>query len=94
MLVLYSLKHPQKQGKIYFSQKKIFGFWGFKNGEKSFLKKILKNLKKGIDFSVLCDIISFVAKDNSSSVVGVDGVEGPPVPIPNTVVKLNCAEDT
>ena len=27
-------------------------------------------------------------------VVGVDGVEGPPVPIPNTVVKLNSAEDT
>ena len=26
--------------------------------------------------------------------VGVDGVEGPPVPIPNTVVKLNSAEDT
>ena len=27
-------------------------------------------------------------------VVGVDGVEGPPVPIPNTVVKLNSAENT
>ena len=27
-------------------------------------------------------------------IVGVDGVEGPPVPIPNTVVKLNSAEDT
>ena len=26
--------------------------------------------------------------------VGVDGVEGPPVPIPNTVVKLNSAENT
>ena len=26
--------------------------------------------------------------------VGVDGEEGPPVPIPNTVVKLFCAEDT
>ena len=26
--------------------------------------------------------------------VGVDGAEGPPVPIPNTVVKLSCAENT
>ena len=26
--------------------------------------------------------------------VGVDDVEGPPVPIPNTEVKLNGAEDT
>ena len=26
--------------------------------------------------------------------VGVDCDEGPPVPIPNTVVKLICAEDT
>ena len=28
------------------------------------------------------------------SLVGVDYNEGPPVPIPNTVVKLICAEDT
>ena len=27
-------------------------------------------------------------------IVGVDYNEGPPVPIPNTVVKLICAEDT
>ena len=26
--------------------------------------------------------------------VSVINVEGPPVPIPNTEVKLNCAEDT
>ena len=26
--------------------------------------------------------------------VGVDGGEGPPVPIPNTVVKLTCVENT
>ena len=29
-----------------------------------------------------------------SKSVGVDDVEGPPVPIPNTEVKLNSAEDT
>ena len=28
------------------------------------------------------------------NIVGVDDVEGTPVPIPNTVVKLNGAEDT
>ncbi len=27
-------------------------------------------------------------------IVGVIDVEGPPVPIPNTAVKLNSAEDT
>ena len=26
--------------------------------------------------------------------VGIDCCEGPPVPIPNTEVKLTCAEDT
>ena len=26
--------------------------------------------------------------------VGVDCSEGPPVPIPNTAVKLTCADDT
>ena len=26
--------------------------------------------------------------------VGVDDIEGPPVPIPNTVVKLNSADNT
>ena len=29
-----------------------------------------------------------------STIVGVDCGEGPPVPIPNTEVKLACAEDT
>ena len=34
------------------------------------------------------------SEDEQFFAVGVDGVEGPPVPIPNTVVKLNSAEDT
>ena len=29
-----------------------------------------------------------------SWIVGADWCEGPPVPIPNTEVKLTCAEDT
>ena len=29
-----------------------------------------------------------------SDEVGVDGGEGPPVPIPNTEVKLTCADNT
>ena len=29
-----------------------------------------------------------------NEIVGVNGDEGTPVPIPNTVVKLGCAEDT
>ena len=28
------------------------------------------------------------------SAVGADGGEGPPVPIPNTVVKLTCVDNT
>ena len=28
------------------------------------------------------------------SIVGADGDEGPPVPIPNTVVKLVCVDNT
>ena len=34
------------------------------------------------------------ATKSSLFLVGVDDAEGPPVPIPNTVVKLNCAENT
>ena len=37
------------------------------------------------------DIIHNVVKSNT---VGVDCDEGPPVPIPNTEVKLICAENT
>ena len=39
-----------------------------------------------------CAIISFVA--DKRYIVGADCGEGPPVPIPNTEVKLTCAEDT
>ena len=40
-------------------------------------------------------IIKFATRQQRVSyIVGVDDVEGPPVPIPNTVVKLNSAENT
>ena len=40
-----------------------------------------------------CKAIVVGAK-RSFAPVGVDGGEGPPVPIPNTVVKLVCVDNT
>ena len=37
-----------------------------------------------------CDVCYIILQSS----VGVDYLEGPPVPIPNTVVKLNGAENT
>ena len=39
------------------------------------------------------DII-FLLSDQGNKIVGVNCGEGPPVPIPNTEVKLTCAEDS
>ena len=39
-------------------------------------------------------ILKTISSISVYHIVGVDGVEGPPVPIPNTVVKLNSAENT
>ena len=36
----------------------------------------------------------FSFQGTSNQIVGVDCDEGPPVPIPNTEVKLICADDT
>ena len=49
-------------------------------------KKYLINAKSS-------DIIIKLSKKTAYT-VGVDCGEGPPVPIPNTEVKLACAEDT
>ena len=43
---------------------------------------------------MLCYTEKVVREMMKSKSVGVDDVEGPPVPIPNTEVKLNSAEDT
>ncbi len=47
-------------------------------------------LDKGI---LLCYYIA-CSRAIAFDIFGVYNIEVPPVPIPNTVVKLNCAEDT
>ena len=56
----------------------------------------MKKYKKSVDIRIFRDIINEHSDGghNKFSAVGVDGVEGPPVPIPNTVVKLNRADNT
>ena len=39
-------------------------------------------------------LLTYIDGSNPSLIVGIDCREGPPVPIPNTEVKLTCAEDT
>ena len=56
-------------------------------------KLFQKNLKKGLHFSKDCGIIIELSRETANT-VGVDCREGPPVPIPNTEVKLAGAEDT
>ena len=51
-------------------------------------------MKKGLHFSNRCGIISKPSDEAANKIVGVDYNEGPPVPIPNTEVKLACADNT
>ena len=51
-------------------------------------------LKKGLQFRKRCGIITKPSDEAANRIVGVDYNEGPPVPIPNTEVKLVCAENT
>ena len=51
-------------------------------------------LKKGLQFQNGCGIITKPSDETVNRIVGVDYNEGPPVPIPNTEVKLVCAENT
>ena len=57
------------------------------------LKKSKKIFKKSLHFLKRCGIIS-KPSDEAAKTVGVDYYEGPPVPIPNTEVKLVCADNT
>ncbi len=59
-----------------------------------FSKLIEVFLKKGLQFRKRCGIISKPSDETANRIVGVDYNEGPPVPIPNTEVKLVCAENT
>ena len=51
-------------------------------------------MKKGLQFQNGCGIITKPSDEAANRIVGVDYNEGPPVPIPNTEVKLVCAENT
>ena len=59
-----------------------------------FSKLIEVFFKKGLQFRNGCGIITKPSDETANRIVGVDYNEGPPVPIPNTEVKLVCAENT
>ena len=58
-----------------------------------FPKLFKKILKKGLHFASGCGMIIKPSRE-AAKTVGVDYDEGPPVPIPNTEVKLVRAENT
>ena len=43
---------------------------------------------------VLSFVLRYSILRDFSKIVGADGGEGPPVPIPNTEVKLTCVDNT
>ena len=47
-----------------------------------------------LDCDRISSCIQYIVRHNTHNIVGVDGGEGPPVPIPNTEVKLTCADNT
>ena len=51
-------------------------------------------MKKDLQFQNGCGIITKPSDETANRIVGVDYNEGPPVPIPNTEVKLSGAENT
>ena len=71
----------------------MFYFIPFFTLLKDFLKNIFTFLKKCLTNENKSGNIS-KSPEATENLVGVDCGEGPPVPIPNTEVKLTCAEDT
>ncbi len=61
---------------------------------RNFFKKNKKSCKKVLTNGFLCNIIAFVEWKETHTRVGVFSDEGPPVPIPNTEVKLISADNT
>ena len=55
-----------------------------------------KTVARAIDILIMwvCDASQVRIPEGAPNIVSDINVEGPPVPIPNTEVKLNCAENT
>ena len=51
-------------------------------------------IRYGSPFLLRANKVVFDGLPSLTYIVGADWCEGPPVPIPNTEVKLTCAEDT
>ena len=64
----------------------------FGSAKKADPKIFKKSLKKVLTNSNTCGKLIMLSERVTK--VGVDCGEGPPVPIPNTEVKLTCAENT
>ena len=61
---------------------------------KTALACCLRGAKFALDKREKRSIIKMFSGQPDDKTVGVDCGEGPPVPIPNTEVKLICADDT
>ena len=61
---------------------------------KNIINKLCIFFEKGLQFRKRCGIITKPSDETANRIVGVDYNEGPPVPIPNTEVKLAVAEDS
>ena len=59
-----------------------------------FSKLIEIFFEKGLQFRKRCGIITEPSDETANRIVGVDYNEGPPVPIPNTEVKLFSGDGT
>ena len=84
----------QKRGEQSRSKAESMALWRSFLNKKAEIKKCKKNNEKML---AICQSICYNKSRflrGNAKIVGVDGGEGPPVPIPNTEVKLTCADDT